>query len=147
MGVPSFFRWLSHKYPQIVVDAKEEAQPSSHEEDPPMRGSNAIPVATAAAVDCTQPNVNFTEFDHLYIDMNGIIHTCTHPENEDGRWPAPQAPSTEAEMFALVFAYIDRLFAIVRPRRLLYMAIDGVAPRAKVSRARSLKCNFKQAQK
>jgi 5'-3' exoribonuclease 1 len=50
--------------------------------------------------------------------MNGIIHNCTHGND-------PGTKLTENEMIAKVFLYLERLFAIIQPQRLLFMAIDG----------------------
>ncbi|CCH46556.1 5'-3' exoribonuclease 1 [Wickerhamomyces ciferrii] len=72
------------------------------------------------------------EFDNLYLDMNSILHTCTRPKDED-----VTKRLSEEEVFSAIFAYIDHLFDTIKPKEVFYMAIDGVAPRAKMNQQRA----------
>jgi 5'-3' exoribonuclease 1 len=69
--------------------------------------------------------------DNFYLDMNGIIHACTHAN--DGQL----VKIDEKQMLLKIFDYTDRLFKLVKPSRLLFLAVDGVAPRAKLNQQRS----------
>ena len=74
------------------------------------------------------------EIDNFYLDMNGIIHACTHP-NDDSE---TAVKLSQRDMMLAIFRYIDRCVSlIVKPKKLLFLAIDGCAPRAKLNQQRS----------
>ncbi|THH33760.1 hypothetical protein EUX98_g365 [Antrodiella citrinella] len=97
MGVPALFRWLSKKYPKIILPVLEEEE---------AKVPDAVGDEIAIPVDISGPNPNGEEFDNLYLDMNGI-----------------PAPETEEEMMVEIFAYTERVVNMIRPRKLLFMAI------------------------
>lgn len=70
--------------------------------------------------------------DNLYLDVNGIIHNCTHPNDIDVLKKAP----SEKEMILGIFSYLERLFSAIQPRKHFVVAVDGVAPRAKMNQQR-----------
>lgn len=115
MGVPAFFKWLTLRYPNVAISVTEDS-------------NNGIDIQRFL-----QTNANDTAMppiDNLYIDMNGIIHPCCHPIDRD-------SPSSLEEIYNSIFDYIEKVIRIVKPKHLIYMAIDGVAPRAKINQQRS----------
>mmetsp|Transcript_55900 Transcript_55900/g.60522 ORF Transcript_55900/g.60522 Transcript_55900/m.60522 type:complete len:336 (+) Transcript_55900:133-1140(+) len=70
--------------------------------------------------------------DNFYLDMNGIIHPATHGNNEN-----ELVFLDETAMFKKIFLYVDRLYKMVKPNHVFYLAVDGTAPRAKMNQQRS----------
>ncbi|CAE7233734.1 RAT1, partial [Symbiodinium necroappetens] len=75
------------------------------------------------------------EFDNLYLDFNGVVHTCVND------WTLQEQ---EDYLFQLIEAQLAVLLSLVTPKVLLYVALDGVAPRAKMNQQRSRR--FRKAQ-
>ncbi|CAJ1336159.1 unnamed protein product [Effrenium voratum] len=75
------------------------------------------------------------EFDNLYLDFNGVVHTCVND------WSLQEQ---EEFLFRLIEAQLAVLLSIVSPKVLLYIALDGVAPRAKMNQQRARR--FRKAQ-
>ncbi|XP_052760032.1 5'-3' exoribonuclease 1-like [Mya arenaria] len=71
------------------------------------------------------------EFDNLYLDMNGIVHVCSHPEDDN-----PHFRITEEKIFSDIMYYLEFLFRMIKPQKVFFMAVDGVAPRAKMNQQR-----------
>ena len=59
------------------------------------------------------------ECDRFFLDFNSIIHICSVDK------------ATELEIFESIIDYVDNIVKICDPKKLLYIAVDGLAPLAK----------------
>ena len=127
MGVPKFFRWLSERYPKVNQRQTCVADPETHQQyfpgesvPPPLIRPDPLSTCGLAP-----------EIDRLYIDCNGVIHGCSHNNGNAEN-------VTHKDIFRNICYYLDRVISdMVQPKELVYIAIDGVAPRAKLNQQRA----------
>jgi 5'-3' exonuclease len=110
MGIPGYFGYVVGRYPGIVVDS-------------------GILGATIVA---EHDGVNGA--DCLYLDYNNLVHNCARHATLGKQFPRQDA------MFQAVFEhvadYTRRIATLVAPSKLLYLAVDGVPPFAKIVQQR-----------
>lgn len=73
--------------------------------------------------------------DILYLDANCLIHPeCFRILKENPDWKS--LPGLEKKMVNAVVQYIDHCIRVAMPKKKIFIAIDGVAPMAKVRQQR-----------
>ena len=77
-------------------------------------------------------DVDIPEIDNFYLDVNGIIHNACR----NYFCNASQINETTKQIYHEVCEVIKKLVHMIKPKNLLMISIDGVAPRAKMNQQR-----------
>ena len=156
MGIAGFFLWLQRRYADGVLDARtgrplpqwggrggggggrgggggggRDTGAAGQGEVAPAEMATKEDSTSAAEATTFELHPQAFEIDNLYLDMNGLIHPCCHDTA-----PLPE-PANEEEMLLRIFHKLEELVRVARPRKVLILAIDGVAPRSKMNQQRS----------
>ena len=111
MGVPAFFAWLLKKYKKNGFVFRKEKL----ENETIINEINSI--------------------DYFLIDANCLIHpVCFKVIAENPN--ADDMDKLENKMIQAVLAYLEKIISYVNPVKGFYLAIDGVAPVAKIKQQR-----------
>ena len=120
MGIPKFFRWLTRRYPMVLENISKE--------------ENMVPVGKYQkfVLFCAQFLLILRFIDNLYLDLNGIVHNAVHG-NDPKRHERISRLEDKEELWAAIMTYVDEVVHLVKPRKRIFLAVDGVAPRAKMN--------------
>ena len=81
--------------------------------------------------------LNQQTIHNLYLDMNCLIHPMCRKVIEKYQFTKISKKDLEQKMFDEILQYIQQLCNYCKPQELLYLAIDGPAPRAKMIQQRT----------
>ena len=134
MGIPKYFRWLTNKYTDLIIDKN---------------------IVTDLLDDSYRDRlVEIKNINNLFLDANCLIHPCVRKilvdkselisdhfndyklNKNDVNNNLHTYSRLEKCMFESVVNYIVHLVQFVKPKDILYISIDGVAPRAKMEQQR-----------
>jgi len=120
MGVPGFFASLYSKYKNTkFVFSKSDLNLSEKN------------------IQLTQLDYDINSIDELFLDTNCLIHpVCFRIFNENQSLNITNPLKLENKMIKEVILYIEEIICYIKPSTLVYIAIDGVAPMAKIKHQR-----------
>lgn len=73
--------------------------------------------------------------DYLYLDLNGIIHRCA--KDDSALFKDLLCGKRTEEIYIAILNYTNYVISLVKPRKGIVIAVDGVAPRAKMNNQRN----------
>lgn len=121
MGVPGFFASLYSKYKNTnFVFSKLD-----------------LSVCHIVGEISSQISYDINSIDELYLDTNCLIHpVCFRVASENQALITTNLARLEDKMIKEVILYIEHIIQYINPSKLVYIAIDGVAPMAKIKHQR-----------
>ena len=85
-------------------------------------------------IDLTDNDRQVPAIDNLYLDFNGMVYRCLR--DFECFLKNKFDPLSIEEIYGRVVKYMMKILEKVNPRSTLYIAFDGVAPRAKINQSR-----------
>lgn len=86
--------------------------------------------------DIISSNKKLLNCNNLYLDLNCAIHYCCREILKDVEYSKQNKNKIEEKMLNNVLKYIELLYDYSKPNKLLFIAVDGPAPKAKMIQQR-----------